>query len=75
MTEGEWGIAGRDEADTPAMTGTKRAARVFVFRNLSRKLHPFAFRRASGRNAGIKAISYDIKNRLHDFQVIVKPVN
>jgi len=41
---------------------TKRAARVFVFRNLSRKLLPFAFRRASGRKAGINAISYDVKN-------------
>jgi len=40
---------------------TKRAVRVFVFRDLSRKLLPHDFRRASGRNAGIKAISYDIK--------------
>jgi len=35
--------------------------RVFVFRDLSRKLLPHAFRRASGRNAGISAISDDIK--------------
>jgi len=41
---------------------TKRAVRVFVFRDLSRKLLPHAFRRASGRKAGINAISYDIKN-------------
>jgi len=36
--------------------------RVFVFRDLSWKLPPHAFRRASGRNAGINAISYDMKN-------------
>jgi len=42
---------------------TKRAARVFVFSDLSRKLLPFAFRRASGRKAGINAISCDIKKQ------------
>jgi len=37
--------------------------RVFVFSDLSRKLLPFAFRRASGRKAGINAISYDRTKR------------
>ena len=44
------------------LKGTKRAVRVFVFRDLSCKLPPHAFRRAFGRNAGIKAISYDVRN-------------
>jgi len=37
--------------------------RVFVFRDLSWKLPPYALRRASGRNAGINAISYDRTKR------------